>query len=586
MLKRRQQLGNIALVTASLLLVTMLLFFSLSAGLQQYQLASKLADRSRARDLAESTIHLAIAELCRNPNWGTAPGQSLSLPLAVAGAEGQGFLSFDGSLAHAQHIPSSCNNLNGPVSTAGDGLTVPRSSTYLAALGRYRSERIQIETILVRPPYPTGCAARGPILMESVRLWGQPLNTVPTDPPNPNPWSPANVFTNRSGPQAMQIDALCDIFGDALAVGDIALSPGGQVRGELSPRSSAHAVPHLDIAAMWSNVAALSNIVPFKAGEILTSFVVVNADLNAPGDLVMDGGFLAVNGNLNIAGRLSGRGLVLATGNVTAQAGAQLVAENRLALLSGGDVVLAGQGINYHLSGLVYAQGKIDAHDLTVHGAVVQDDPTQSKVVHLKRINLIQDSIGVFGNIGLPLISDASVDRNILGFTQRSERFELHLQAYRDPQNANQLLFSGSFATGDNETHTSRPLWPPHGDDRAWQLNLSPPTATLQDNVSTHGGFDAQSRLALPITTTNSAYDGSEAQLLALVKNVVDTLNPDFWDGPNKTGRSTHQQIQDYINNLKLLQNTTNTWLVDLNNLLPLIESTRLVTWREGTPSR
>ncbi len=569
-----------AVVIAILMLTALLLFLTLTTGIQHYQFASNLDQRARARDLAESAIYLTLAELCRNPNFqGT-----ITVPAAGLTPDGEGHLSFDTATAHGWHIPASSNNLQGLTSLPGDGRSVPRTAAYLVAYGRSGGQKLQIETVFARPPFPTGLAAQGPVLLESVRLWGEPPDQVPAQPPTPDPWEPANVFTNRTGATALTLDPACTIFGNALAGGEIVLRPGAVVRGEVHAHSAQRTIPHLDIPAMWTNLSQFQGIIPFLPGETLETFCVLNNSLSVSTDLKLNGGVLAVNGNLDVSGKISGRGFVLATGNVTAGAGVDLVPDDRLALLAGNDLRLLGAGRSYYLSGLIYAKGVVDCQDLTVHGALIQDDDSHAKTVTLRRVNVLQDRIGVIGGAGLPFVFQIQNNHPF----SRGERFELHLQAYPDPRNNTRLLFSGQAGTGDNETQNASLTWYPWGPDRAWTITFAPPVATWHDASADHSGF-VQGRVAGAVTTV--AYDGSEQQLLALLEQILEKQKAGNWArtvgnpaSANPQGKTNAQRIKDYINAIKTGQ--SGLLNMDLNNLLPPIETCRFLTWKEGALTR
>lgn len=565
---KRSTRGSLALVMLSLTLTVLLLFLSVSAGIQHYQQSRSLEQRARARDMAESTLHLAMSQLCRNPGWGT--GRTLADTLQLPGAgvsDGEGFLSFHQGSAHDKHILFSTNNLNSEASGGGDGgLVVPRKASHLVALGKCGSQQIQIETVFVQPPYPTGCAAQGPVLLRAVRIWGQPPGSSPQEPPNPSPWKPANVFTNAAGARALRLDRNCDIFGNASAVGRVDLETGATVRGEAQSGSQRRTIPRIDVQAYWNQVRAYRGIIPFVPGETLTSFCVVDSSLNVGGDLAMNGGLLAVNGDLTVGGKISGRGFIVVTGKVDAGAGATLTADHRLALICGGDLKLRGTGQAYHFSGLLYSQGQVEANDLTVLGALVCDGRNGTETVTLDRVNIVQDRIGVNGSVGFPLIFGTRG-------SQGDEPLALQLQAYRDERSpAREWLFMGEGMIADNRMTGQ---WPPPGGDRVFRLVLSPPTATWYETR----GFDANKRPNPPTSTVQYPYNGTEAALKVLLKRLVDTQTNGQW-------ANSQARIYSYIDQLKALANTPTSFAVDLNNLLPEVESSRLPMWRESAPSQ
>lgn len=393
--------GSIALVLAALTTTLVLLSFCLASSLNHYQLGNSLDQRARARDQAESLINQAIYQLCKTPTWGGA-GETLEHSEVNGKTEVYGLLSFNPTDAHRVHIPRSTNNLEGTAPSPGEGLQVPRSGAHLVAFGQCGSSKVQIETIFVRPPYPTGLAAQGPVELRAVRLWGLEPDQPPPSPLTPNPWNPANVFTNRAGPLALQMDGQTEVFGNAVAVGDVVAQPGCIVRGDICPRSHPREMAHFDIPAMWARVGAYAGMIPYVEGRKLSSFCVVDGSMNVVGDLDLDGGLVAVRGNLTVGGKIKGRGAIIVTGSVTGRAGADLHADQRLALLCGGDLTLRGDGQNYYFNGLVYSKGAVEAHDITVVGAMVADGATGNETVLLDHVSLVRSVTGIRGNIGVP----------------------------------------------------------------------------------------------------------------------------------------------------------------------------------------
>lgn len=247
-MKRRTHIGSsLGVVLVTLTLASILIFGSLSAGLQQLELSNHLQLRARARDSAESVIHLAIAKLAKEPTFGAnhAPGEVLRCAAPELDEGCSAVLSFEPSTAAANHIPASTNNLNSEASAIADGgRSIPGTSCHLVALGKCYSEQIQIETVYVQPPFPTGCASSGPVKLQSVRLWGIPPSTsmqtnastaaafLQTVPP-----IPAHVYTNCRNPDGLTLGPGTSIRGNAACSGGIVQDPSAIVDGELQPNS-------------------------------------------------------------------------------------------------------------------------------------------------------------------------------------------------------------------------------------------------------------------------------------------------------------------------------------------------------------
>ena len=139
-MKKKAQLGSsLGVVLVTLTLASILIFGSISAGLQQLEMSNHLQLRARARDSAESVLHLAIAKLAKDPNFGAnhSPGSVLRCDAPELEAGCSAVLSFDPAIASANHIPASTNNLNSEASALADGgRSIPGTSCHLVALGK------------------------------------------------------------------------------------------------------------------------------------------------------------------------------------------------------------------------------------------------------------------------------------------------------------------------------------------------------------------------------------------------------------------------------------------------------------------
>jgi len=161
------------MVLMALTCLVSLLFLSLTTSTQHLQLSSKLERRARARDAAKSMLHAAIAELSKDDTFGLSrPGAVLRLGEDTLGEGCSAVLSFDPLLAKDAGARFSTNNLQNDSSVEGDARVVPRRACQLVAVGRCFNEGVQLETLFLQPPFPTGCASKGPITFRSVQHLG------------------------------------------------------------------------------------------------------------------------------------------------------------------------------------------------------------------------------------------------------------------------------------------------------------------------------------------------------------------------------------------------------------------------------
>ena len=566
------------MVLVTLTLGTLLLFLSLSAGLQQLEWTSQLQLRARARDAAESVLQLAMAKLAKEPSFGfNHPGGAvLRLDAPALAKDCSAVISFDTAVAASEHIPVSTNNLNSDNSAAADGRTIPGRSCHLVALGSCFSQKLQVETVYVQPPYPSGCASTGPVKLKSVRLWGLPANQVPSFPLVPNRSVPAHVYTNCALANGLEIGPNCDLIGDAACQGGITVDPSARVQGEVRPYSAPNPVPHFDIDAMYASISQYIGQVPYQPGQPIKSCCVLGSNLDVAGDLELAGGVLAVRGDINVTGDIKGQGFILATGNVTAKAGASVQATDKLALLAGGDLKLTGaQTSSYTFTGLIYSKGNVRAHDLTVLGTLISDSTDPAKSIELERVDIVQTDASVSGRWWTEGAKGG-------GWGQNGDT----IQTKPDPSDPSKRIFFGSFSANRNKIGATG--WP-QSTQPGFIVNFTPPTAVI---TIWPGG-----------TTTTVPYSGSMAPPFGTNQSPCPS-GPQAWATVRQTelynviqanvgpAGFSSQQMEHIQDRLVLFfwtisQEAASTpFSLDLNNLIPSVERIRLATWVESAPSR
>jgi len=596
---RARRGSSLGVVLVTLTLGVILLFGSLSAGLQHMELANHLQLRALARDSAESLIHLAIAKLAKDPGFGSSHEAGSVLRCTAPGlAEGcSAVLSFEPATAAANHIPASTNNLaSGSSAVADGGRSIPGNSCHLVALGQCFSEQIQIETVYIQPPFPTGCASSGPVRLESVRLWGIPPSTVMQTQATTSgaflrsvPAIPAHVYTNSSNPDGLILGPNTSIRGNAACSGGIIQDPTASVDGELRPNSPNNPVPHYDVQGMFNNIAQYVGQVPYQEGKPVQSFCVVGNDLQVLGDCEIAGGVLAVRGNLSIRGALKGQGFIIATGSITANGNSQFEGSDKIALLAGGDLSLAGQNQTTHtFNGIVYSHGNVTAHDLTVIGALISDSPQGTGRVDLQRMVIAQTNVSIVAQVATQPQAKGTASPSSAG--QNACTF----QASADPLNPGQWLLTGSLShnasnlPGPNQGQGKLPTPSQAG----WVVSFHPPYATLTrwpSGISTTVPFAGQPNPFPYGSTTSDPYANNTNNRYKAFEN-----GP-MWNLVKAQTGESDSTLQVVFNKachvawyLSIPNNPSNPQYYDLelNNLLPTIDRTRVVTWTESAPTR
>lgn len=398
----------------------------------QQRFAVQVDDADHARNLAAGAIHQAIGELCENDGFGGDCSFSLSSPRSTNRAR----LAFSPAQANRWGIPVSINNLQRTAASPGSlGRSVPAATAQLIGVGEFGSATARLECIYYRPPFPRGVIATGPIELEGSQIAGLAPNAV-----FPGSWNlvptrdqaPTHVFSNASTPRALVLGPACTVTGNAAARGGVEIDPLANVAGEVQPYAKTQAVPGFPVSDMIDRVSAVAGLRTFLPNQPVDDFVTVNTGLTVPFDLELDGGTLAVRGDLHVAGNVRGRGVILVAGDTTIDGGSDFEADRNVALLSTGNITLTGQGRDYYFQGLLYGESEVRASQLTVLGSVVSNSPAGNAKIRLDNVQVIASPVSVTTRQGLPLICGVSDD---------SYRFYFSVTA--DPQRPGQFLYYG-----------------------------------------------------------------------------------------------------------------------------------------------
>lgn len=591
--------SSLGVVLVTLTLGSILLFVSMSAGLQQMEMSNHLQLRSRARDSAESVIHLAIAKLSKDPGFGSSrePGSVLRCAAPDLAEGCQAVLSFEAATAAANRIPTSTNNLASQSPGVGDGgRPLPGHSCHLVALGQCYSQKIQIETVFIQPPFPTGCASSGPVRLDSVRLWGIP----PSTPMQSNatssgaflqtiPAIPAHVYTNSPNPDGLIIGPNTSIRGNAACCGGILQDPSAVVDGEVQPNSRTNTVPSYNVQGMFNTIAQYVGQVPYQEGKPVQSYCVVGSDLNIVGDCEIAGGVLAVRGNLSIQGALKGQGFILATGSITANGNSAFESSDKIALLAGGDLTMAGQSETTHtFNGILYCRGNLVAHDLTVIGALICDAPNGNGQVDLRRMTVAQTNVSIVAQV----ITNPQAQGTS---SPAAGQNAASLQMSADPANPGQMLLTGSLShnTSNQGTGIGTGIMP-NPNQSGWVISFTPPFATFTrwpGGATTTVPFAGQPNPFFPFGSTSSdPYAGqSQNRYKAFENGPMWNLVKQLTNEPDYVLQTVFSKACHVAWYLSIPNNPNQApayYDLDLNNVLPSIDRTRVVTWSESAPTR
>jgi hypothetical protein len=366
-------LGTVLMIVALLATVGM----ALAGGMLSHHFAlSRDTQRDAARNLGRSVVGLAIEKVVENPTLGqNGPSTPLQVQLPGELSDSVGLLTFDPDQARQLRIPLSLNNLEKPQSVLDHrGQPVPPNAVRLFGVGRCRGVDQVVEVTLVVPPFPWALAAAGNLRGEEGLEVGALPNMPTTQDPNQR-LLPADLASNGD----VFLGRNSQIEGDVRAAGQVEFDPSQpdsvRVRGEVLTQASPIRLAELQMAAFDPQSRGVSST-PLLDAEFSTPEALVGAyrragPLHVTGNLKLDGGLLYVQGDLVVDGGFEGKGMIVTTGKLEMRGQGQFEGTNAMALLSGGDMELHGQGkLQSRVNGLVYSKGNFRAESLSVYGTV------------------------------------------------------------------------------------------------------------------------------------------------------------------------------------------------------------------------
>lgn len=371
-----------------------------AASMSQLMVLNREENSEQARLLAMSAVNLALEKILADEDFGRLQSSTVEYHPQdfPQGSVGRVVFEFNGDPSASQ--PYSVNNLHGSNSVEGwRQRVVPQRAVHLIGVGRHAGHEARVEAFLRVPPFPYAIATSGPIISSGGLLVGG----IPEDAwENGNPGleaeelDPGDILSNAPTEPSITLGSDTLITGDVQAARTIeADNQGTVVLGELRPHSSEAELPELDV---WEYDPADKPEVQILTdpGEGLSysGYVRHQGDLILQGGLTLDGALVFVEGSLTVQGGVSGAGALIATEALAVQGGtSNLVADNEVALLSGGDLSLLGTGKESDFfRGLLYAEGNLVVNHITLVGAaIVRADDGENPQATLNDLRLIRD---------------------------------------------------------------------------------------------------------------------------------------------------------------------------------------------------
>ena len=373
------------------MLVVSLLIFVLAlavsgAGLFHLNLSSRQAHETVAQDLAEAAVSRVLERVLEQESrtgeldFGedALATERVEIPGTPPGAFG--LVTFNPSYTDSlgTRIPASVNNLRSDSSTAAaNGTVIPRESIYLVGYGVSGEVERRVEAVVYLPRFPFSIASQGSFRGSDVLVAGLDDDAV-VSPGTPVPrelLKSGHLVSNSTVPNAVQLSGRSWIKGNLQSVSGAQLSPETRVDGELLLYSAPTEIPRIEITRyrpssgpVFTGLLALERHLELGRTAFFSgSMVVIDG-------LYLDGGFLYVEGDLEIRGGVHGKGAIVATGNLSINGAGSVASDNVAAFLAGGDITIQGTTSRPEdsvIEGLVYAGGRAEVKDVTLIGTLL-----------------------------------------------------------------------------------------------------------------------------------------------------------------------------------------------------------------------
>lgn len=411
------QLGS-TLVFVSL--ISVMAFTTVSLSISHLSVSKRLDNSSVASNLSESAANEALARIMETPAW----AEDLEIKLESAPG-GLGRVAFTRDAANRWGIGLSTNNLNTSSSVEGAGRIVPGETVHIISWGKYRGVVRQHELVVAVPPFQYALVSTGKIqadgglMVASVddpAVLADGLARVPAEL-----IKAGSLASNDDDPSAaIKLQANSKVLGSVKSVGGIELGANTQITGSVQPFAEAAEIPPVDIATY--DPIDRSDVVQSTAANLnrfeVTKPTRQSGKLTVTNGLHMKGGYLYVDGDLDVSGGLHGSGAVFVTGKVHLSGVSTFSADAREALVARGDVTISGSDReNSIFQGVIYTEGNLRASDVTLVGTMIGNKADGSEIT-LSRVNLVHSnqtldtvwSAGLGFDVGAPYTANSFFD--------------------------------------------------------------------------------------------------------------------------------------------------------------------------------
>ena len=412
------------------------------------RLANRTSQNEQARNLAESVLAKAKDLMVDNQEMAENPVETDVITAQFSPESPQGILTFYPPLAEELGVPVSVNNLRNDASVVlADGRSLPPFSAYLAARAEYAGVPKIVETVIQVPLYKYAIATSGPInssgklLVASINsetdLSGG-LASIPPDELEPGHLAAFGTEDTSLDSESAEDGSL--ITGDVISSGGVSLGPYTDVRGAVEQGQEREDLPELTVTDYdpqnWAGLQTLGQEQYLDDGSsmILEGTWKRQGDLLIQKELNLDGAYIYVDGDVELAEGVGGTGSIFATGDIVLGKASNFDAEDVQALVAGGSITVSGgddasdrDTSMFH--GILFSHGGMTLNNVTVVGSVVNNSPDRDQVMELNNVGLLSNPDVLEFDFGIPMgpssdVGNAYVDEEEYFFRAASDTWE------------------------------------------------------------------------------------------------------------------------------------------------------------------
>lgn len=358
-----------------------LAFAVASSSIAHLTVNSRLENGRVAGDLAESAAASCLARVLKDPRW----QGDVEVSLASAPG-GWGRVTFSSQKAGLWQVPVSSNNLENSAAVTVNGQQLGPASLRVRAVGSYRGVSRSVTQVIAIPPFRYALSSTGQILSNGgltvASLDDPALLAGGFDRLLDEQLKAGNLAGNRSGAESVVLNSSPSrpvlVKGCVDSAGSVVVARSARVLGGVNENAAPVPVPRISVEdydpAERSDVVELESL---QQGHLtLDKPTRRQGDLKVASGLELDGGYLYVEGNLDIYGGMTGKGAIFATGDIKIHGLATFGTHNQEAIVARGNIGIEGTGRDQSIfQGVVYTEGDLNAKDVTLVGSMVGNKP-------------------------------------------------------------------------------------------------------------------------------------------------------------------------------------------------------------------